>query len=255
MYKLALITGASSGLGQALSVALAEQGIPLILAARHFDTTPPLAETLLSDLTLPEGRRLVLETVRARTPDLIINNAGCGLYGPILSHSLEAYQEMLALNAQAVMEITIEAARALKEKNQQGTILNISSAAAFFPYPTFCVYAATKAFVNTFSLGFDTEMRPFGIRILTACPGQIDTPFRSKAALHFPQRPDSITLPTQRVVSLLLRQIERGERLQIIDGRYKWMLRLAHLLPSSLREKIMIHNLKSRYTSGRGVAR
>jgi hypothetical protein len=247
MYKLALITGASSGLGQALSVALAEQGISLILAARHFEQTPQSAETLLADLTLPEGRRLVLETVRARTPDLVINNAGCGLYGPILSHPLKPFQEMLALNAQAVMEITIESARALKEKNQKGTILNISSAAAFFPYPTFCVYAATKAFVNAFSLGFDTEMRSSGIRILTACPGQIDTPFRSKAARHFPQRPDSITLPVERVVSLLLQQIEKGERLQIIDGRYRWILRLARLLPSALREKIMIHNLKSRY--------
>jgi uncharacterized protein len=255
MHKLALITGASSGLGKTLSQFLAKRGVALILVARDLKALEALAQELPAstqihkcDLSLTEERLALIQLIHKLTPDLVINNAGFGLYGPILSHPLSRFQEMVSVNAQAVMELSIESARALQNKKQKGTILNISSAAAFFPYPTFCIYAATKAFVNHFSQGFDEEMKPYGIRILTVCPGQIDTPFRKKASHGLSQGTDRYTLSQNTAVKLILKQIDTGKQIQIIDWRYRLGVALGKILPKKWREAILINSLTSRYT-------
>ena len=254
MHKLALITGASSGLGKALAEALAKQGISLILVARDKDLLNEVAQALPGstrvhpcDLAQAEQKAELIKLIHELTPDLVINNAGFGLYGPILSHPLLPFQEMVAVNAQAVMELSIESARALKNKNQEGVILNVSSAAAFFSYPTFCVYAATKAFVNQFSQGFDEEMKPHGIRILTVCPGQIDTPFRRRAACGFPQKTARFTLQEATAVRLILKQIEKKKSFQIIDWRYRIGVVVGRWLPTAIINRILTSHLKDRY--------
>ncbi|MBI2809858.1 MAG: SDR family NAD(P)-dependent oxidoreductase, partial [Candidatus Melainabacteria bacterium] len=179
--RLALVTGASSGLGKALAYALAEQGIPLILVARNVSAIPKdlkvPVEIFACDLSDPKERRRLSERVRTIRPDLIINNAGFGLYGPVLSHTLDANAEMIRVNIDALLELTYEGAQALVAAGEKGTIVNISSAAAFTSYPTFAVYAASKAFVNNFSEGLEAELRPKGVRVLTVCPGPIATDF------------------------------------------------------------------------------
>ncbi|MEN9343851.1 MAG: hypothetical protein RLZZ453_638 [Chlamydiota bacterium] len=246
---LILITGASSGLGKELASTLAKEGHFLILVARDLSSIDLPALLFPCDLSCPEDRKRCLALIQEKTPDLVINNAGFGLYGEILSHPLDAYQNMMSLNATAVMEISIEAARALASSNKKGTILNISSAAAFFPYPTFTVYAATKAFINSFSQGFDEEMRPRGIRILTVCPGQIDTPFRKKAAQGTPQKSDSYTFSTKKAVRLILKQLKTQKRLNIIDFRYKIGVFAAKIAPYKALFFLLCNNLKERYNS------
>lgn len=253
-YPLALITGASSGLGKALSQALSKRGTSLILVARDEEKLkqaaldlPSSTQLIPCDLSNPKERKKLIEVIRKQQPDLIINNAGFGLYGPAHSHPYSDLEEMIETNIQAVVELSTEAVRTWIEVGKVGTILNISSAAAFFPYPNFCVYAATKAFVNSFSQGLDQEIKKHGIRVLTVCPGQIDTHFRSRASGNFPQKKNSITMSSDAAAEWVLKGLEKGKRLFIIDWRYKISVAIGRLLPKRLLQAILERNLKGRY--------
>ncbi len=253
-FRLGLITGASAGLGKALAKALSEQGMPLILVARDEKRLKSLAAELPTqstlcpaDLSTQEGRHAVTALIHKMAPDLIINNAGFGLYGPTLAHPVAELQEIVEVNIQALIAFSVEGARALAERKQKGTILNVSSAAGFYAYPHFSVYAASKAFVNSFSQALDFEMRPEGIRVLTVCPGQIATDFRKRSSGAFPQKKDHITMTTEKAVSLILEQIEKGKRLSIIDWRYRFAVYLSKFLPSSLLAPFFMSGLKSRH--------
>lgn len=138
--KLALVTGASSGLGEAICHALANHKIPLILVSRNEEKLKKVASKLSTsthvhpaDLTNADQRKELIKLIQYFQPDLVINNAGFGLYGPTLAHPLSELEEMMELNVRALMEITIESARALYRDQKKGIIVNISSIASFFP--------------------------------------------------------------------------------------------------------------------------
>ena len=252
---VALITGASSGLGAALSSVLAGQGVSLILSARNREKLESASSKLPSstilitaDLATSEGRAALIAIIRQKQPDLIINNAGLGFYGPASEQPFQDLAEMVEVNIQALMELSLAGVEALLKANKKGTILNISSATAFFPYPTFCVYAATKAFVNSFSQGLDSEVKQKGVRVLTVCPGQIDTPFRDKASRHFPQKKNKMTLSAQHAAELILKAAQKGKPLSVIDWRYKILVGMSRLLPRRVLEAVLVKSLKSRYT-------
>jgi len=252
--KLALVTGASSGLGKALCVELAKRNIPLLLVARSEDKLHALAKQLPvptfihpADLSLSTDRKILLERIREEKPDLLFNNAGFGLYGPVLTHPLSAMQEIVEVNLDAVMELSIETARTLIAADKRGTIVNISSAAAFFSYPTFCVYAATKAFINNFSQGLDAELRKQGVRVLTVCPGQIATGFRTRASKGKPQKEDLLTFSAQKAARLILTQVDRGKSLSIIDWKYQLLVPIAKLFPQKIVQTLLARTLRERY--------
>ncbi len=255
MSKLALVTGASSGLGKALCKQLAQEKIELILIARNRDRLqeialelPTLTQIYTIDLANPKDREKLLSLIHLTQPDLVINNAGLGLYGPVLAHSLDVMNEMVQVNVQALMEITIETARAFAKNKKQGTIVNISSAAGFFSYPTFSVYAATKAFVNSFSKAMDSELKLRGIRILTVCPGQIDTDFRARASQFHPQKKDRWTMQPQTAAHLILKQIKAGKSVSIIDWRYRCLIGIAKLFPTCLLHPFFKRSLQKRHS-------
>jgi short-subunit dehydrogenase len=252
--KLALVTGASSGLGKALAYALAKQGIPLILVARNAEKLkkvtsdlPPSTHIHTADLTDAKQRKDLITLIRQRQPDLVINNAGFGLYGPTLAHPLSDLCAMVELNVQALMELSVESARVLLEENKKGIIFNISSAAAFFSTPSFNLYGATKAFVNSFSEGLDAELKSQGVRVLTVCPGQIETDFRRRASEDYPQEKDHITMSPEKAAELILKQIAKTKVLSIIDWRYRLIVPLAKLLPKPLVQAIMKKRLDKRH--------
>jgi uncharacterized protein len=252
--QLALVTGASSGLGKALAHELAKRGIPLILAARNRERLEAAAAELpgspllcVADLADPEERRKVVEIIHNKQPDLIVNNAGFGLYGPTLAHRTSELQEMVEVNVQALMELSLEGAGSLIEHKRKGMVLNISSAAGFFAYPTFSVYSATKAFVNSFSRALDEEMKPRGIRIITVCPGQIDTGFRKKASGNFPQKKDRVTMTPERAATLILEQADKGKSLSIVDWRYRLAVGLSRLVPYCLLSRLLSKGITERH--------
>jgi short-subunit dehydrogenase len=250
--KRAFITGASSGLGKALSQLLAQRGIPLLLTARNENALQELKNTLsvpteiyAADLSQPHERKACLAWVLSHAPDLIINNAGMGLYGPALSHSTTEQAALFELNAWATIEITLESARAFLKEKREGTILNVSSAAAFFLYPRHTLYAASKGCVKQFSQGLDYELKPSGIRVLTSCPGLIDTDFSLKASGNSTRKKNTAwMLSPERAAHLIIQQIEQGKSLDIIDWKYKCLIALNALLPKSISMHFLNRTLK-----------
>lgn len=231
-FNKALITGGHSGLGKALGDFLEAQNIPVIRTS---------SET--HDLTTQEGIQGVIDLIEKEKPDLIVNNAGIGLYGPTLSHPISEELSILKVNIEALTTLTLHGAQTMTK----GTILNISSAGAFFAYPTFNLYCASKAFVNSFSLALDRELKHTGIRVLCACPGQIATSFRTRAAKGHPQKTDRRTMTPEEAASHLWWQIQKGKPLHIFDWKTRWTVRLSKLFPRPLLEQILIDTLKSRY--------
>lgn len=233
--KLALVTGASSGLGLELCKLLEKRGYCLLVTGRQ---NLPLAHVALQ-ADLVHERHKVLDLIHQYTPDLVINNAGFSFYGSAIDQTLD----ILEVNAKAPIEITIEAARALKAKNKPGIILNVSSAAALLSMPNMALYAAAKACLTSFSQSFDAEMRSFGIRILTALPGQIDTPFAERASRgQFQQKSG---LKKEYVAERIWRQIEKKKRIEIIDWKYRLWIFLAKLFPR-ISERVIAKSLSKR---------
>jgi len=187
--QTALITGASSGIGEAFAGALAAQGFDLVLVARSEDRLRSLAK----QLTEVHARRVEVVTadlthagaaakVRAATGalgidvDLLINNAGFGTVGSF--HKLDAARERdeVLLNAAAVVDMAHAYLPDMVERGRGG-IINVASMAAFQPIPYMSVYAATKAFVLSFSQSLRGEVRGKGVKVIAVCPGPVDTPF------------------------------------------------------------------------------
>jgi short-subunit dehydrogenase len=253
-YSLALITGASSGLGRALAIEIAKRGTPLILTGRNkkeLELTARMLSvktTLLPlDLNDPQERQKLIALIHNQAPDLILNNAGLGHYGDALTTTTAEQLEIIEVNITALVEITLEASRTLIKQKKQGTVLNVASAAAFFPYPTLATYAASKAFVLQFSRALDVELFPHGVRVLTSCTGQTATSFRARAGSNTPQKKDAWTMRVQDVVCLILKQIENLTPVRIIDGRYRFWVALAHLVPKSILMSFLKRSIRKRH--------
>ncbi len=243
-YTLALITGATSPLGKALALELAKHSIPLCLTGRQSTLLKDLQNTLSSltkvevleiDLLKPHERHKLITWIKNHQPDLVINNAGIGLYGDALAHPIQDQLNILELNAHALLELSLHAAKALKEHVKKGTIVNISSAADHLTYPTFSVYSASKAFVTSFSQSFDEEMKPYSIRILTSCPGSIATNFQKNASKGYFQDIHSHAMSCNRAAKEIIYQIQKNKKIHVFL-KSTWILRylLLHFLPKKL---------------------
>lgn len=249
--NLALVTGASSGLGKAISLLLARNNYALILTGRDRDALLELKNSLNTpveifacDLESQEERRHLIGIIKTRAPDLVINNAGFGLYGEALDYETERQSEMLEVNAKAVLEITLESARALLEKKKTGKILNVSSAAAFFSYPSHCVYAASKAFVKQFSLGIDSELKSQGVRVLCACPGKIETDFSRRASGNRKSKNNLFRMSAEKAARLIFYQIEKEKPLYVFHFPYRLALIFTKLIPRTILDKFLRKSVK-----------
>ncbi len=237
-YTLALVTGANSGLGKELCKQLAAKGIPLLITGRNEKELEELALALRNFVPvsicvadLAKNRKVLTQTIEEKSPDLIINSAGLGYYGNVLTHSREEELEVLEVNVNALVEICMAATKALLMQKRGGTILNVSSAAGFFCYPSFAIYSSSKAFVTHFSKSIDLEMRDLGIRVLCSCPGKIATPFKIKASKGASHSKDPLTIPVEKAARLMIDQIEKQKAFSIIDYRYRILAFIGRLLP------------------------
>ena len=185
----ALITGASSGIGAAFAQALAKRQTKLVLVARSKDKLDSLAQqlqeqyqiqvdVLVQDLIVPGAATKIAETLAQKNIaiDLLINNAGFGDYGPFSESSLPKQLEMIQLNISALVELTYQFLPQMQQRGS-GSIINVASIAGFQPMPYMSVYAATKAFVLSFSEALWAENREQGVKVLAVCPGPTKTQF------------------------------------------------------------------------------
>jgi short-subunit dehydrogenase len=249
-FKLALITGATSGIGEGLARLLHQKKISLILTGRNREKLEQLkkelgCETVAIDL---EGDRSELVAlIKKRAPDLVINNAGFGLYGEALSFSTEEQMKILEVNAMALLELTLEGARAMISEGKAGVIMNISSASAYQPFPTFSVYGASKAFVNSVSQSLDFEFKNHGVRVLAACPGMVSTNFSKRASNSEKVRDEPGVMKLDFAVQEIWMQIEKLRPIHIFDWRYRLMIGFGRLFPGSISGKYLGDLLSKRY--------
>lgn len=245
----ALITGASSGLGLALAHLLAKKKYRLLLTARK---APPIASEVFipADLSVRKERAKIVELIHQYTPDLVINNAGFGLYGDAIDHSIDQELNLIELNASATVELSLEAAKALKKAQKRGTILNVASFVAYLTFPGFATYAATKRFVLNFSEALDFELKEHGIRILTACPGPMATSFDTRASEGFYKGKSNLyTLTPENAAECIWKQIVKQKTVAYIDARFRLPILLSRLLPKSLLNKLLRSSILKRVAS------
>jgi len=203
-----------------------------------------------ADLVQRSEREGLSDLIQERAPDLIVNSAGFGLYGEALDHSVDEQLEMLELNGAALLHLSLVAARTLIDRGKRGVILNISSSAGFRVFPAFAVYAASKAFVNSFSEAFDEEVRGRGVRVLTACPGMVNTSFRDRASGGEIQESSSYSMSVHHAARQLWWQVKKEKKIYIFDWKYRFLTFLCdYLIPRRLVTKISRNIIGKRKTS------
>ena len=222
--RAALVTGASSGIGEAFAQALAARGTSLLLAARSEDRLRALANDLAArhdlrvevvpvDLADRDGPRRLQAAADERgfEPDLVVNNAGLGRLGRFVEGPLERQLEMVHLNVEALVALTgLYLPRMVARRS--GAILNVASTAAFQPLPHFAVYAASKAFVMSFSAALWAEHRRDGVRVMALCPGPVaDTRFGEGGANESRFFHDVRAMPREAVVEYALRALDHNK--------------------------------------------
>lgn len=189
--KTALITGASSGIGEAFAHALAQKGMSVILVARSEERLRTLAqeitqkydaraEVLAADLGQEDAVGSLQEALRQRglTVDLLVNNAGFGTRGHFESLDPMREQQEILLNVAAAVSLTHALLPDMLARGGGG-LINVASTAGFQPVPFMAVYGASKAFVLSFSEALTEEYRGRDLRVVTLCPGNTETPFHS----------------------------------------------------------------------------
>lgn len=192
----ALITGASSGIGEEFSRQLAKEGVHVILTARDETKLKALASDLeqqyavqadveVADLSIPGAAEKLYErlTHQGKTVDLLINNAGFGVTGFFHRQSAEVCRSMVEVNVSSLVVLSRLFLPAMLER-RRGGMINIASTASFQPLPFLNLYSATKAFVRSFTEALWGEYRGRGVRILCLCPGNTVTDFHRRAGIE-----------------------------------------------------------------------
>lgn len=238
-----LITGASSGIGAAFARKLAARGRNVFLVARSEEKLITLcnelgrsggvrAQYFAIDLTLPEASRLLFEETQKRgiAIDMLINNAGFGSMGDSAKLELETELKMIDLNVKALVDLTNKFLVPMRER-KQGTIINVASTAGFQAVPFMATYAATKAFVISFSEALWEENRPHGVHVMALCPGVTETNFFAASKM---QRPPMRTAQTpEEVVETALRALKRQRPLAISGWLNLAMMQTERFIPRS----------------------
>lgn len=252
-----LITGASSGIGAAFARKLAARGRNVLLVARSEDKLITLcnelgrlsgirAQYFALDLLQPDAAARLFEETENRglVIDMLVNNAGFGSMGDFVKHDLARELEMIDLNVKALVDLTYRFLKPMRDR-RQGTIINVASTAAFQAVPYMATYAATKAFVLSFSEALWEENRQHGVHVMALCPGVTDTNFFTAARMD---RPPLRTIETpEEVVQTALRGLA-PKKPSVISGWANWFaVEAERFVPRSLVIKIAGKALRSRF--------
>jgi hypothetical protein len=257
---LALVTGASSGIGEAFARRLARDAHDLVIVARSAGALEALAgelraehgagvECLPADLTVPAELARVEARVRAAPPiDLVVNNAGFGSAGAFAEQDVEREEEQVRLNAIALLRLT-HAALAAMLPRRRGGIVNVSSLAGMGPYPFTATYGATKAFVNSLTEALAEELRGSGVRVQALCPGFTRTRFQERAGVDPETVPRFAWMTPEAVVDASLAALARGEVVCVPGAGYRLLHAASGALPRSVFRRFIGVVQGSRYRS------
>jgi short-subunit dehydrogenase len=247
----ALITGGTAGLGAEFARQLAESGAGVVLVARdeaRLETTRIAledrhhvkVEVLPADLSTVDGCDRVAERIGSTTApiDVLVNNAGIGMYRPFGVAELEREQRLLDLNVRAVLRLTHAAVRAMTARHG-GQIINVSSVSGFVPRGGNVTYSASKAWVTTFSEGLAIELAGSGVQVTAVCPGFTHTEFHERAIADMAKVPGWMWLDAHDVVAQGLADARRGKPVSVPSTRYKALVGAARHAPRPVLRAIM----------------
>ena len=227
-HPLALVTGASSGIGAAFAKRLAQDGYDLILVARRQERLDALArelmaihrvnvEVLAADLSKPDDLRGVEKRIRdGAALEMLVNNAGFGGYMPFVELAPDKAEELIRLQVLAVTRLCRAALPGMIARGH-GSIVNVSSRLAFSgpmgstQLPKRATYAGTKAFINTFSQLLQSELDESGVQVQALCPGVVQTEFHEQVGIDPNRYPAAIVMKPEDVVQASLIGLKLGE--------------------------------------------
>ena len=244
---LALVTGASAGIGAAYARRLAAEGYDLILVARRADRLKQLAAELASrhgvnaqpfpaDLTRDDELKGVEDRIaHEERLEFLLNNAGFGSTGRFYESPLENVNAMHRLHVMATLRLTHAALRKMTARGK-GTVVNVSSVAAFVARPGSVSYHATKAWMNAFTEGLCLELKQARspVRVQALCPGYTLTEFHDVLGVDRKQVAASLWTPVDEVVEASLEGLKRNQLFVVPGWRYKFIVALLRVLPRAL---------------------
>lgn len=250
-WSVALVTGASSGIGRALAVALAAEGSDLVVVARRRERLEALAdelrqqhgvkvEVLVADVTVPAQLAEVEERLRSGKPrvDLLVNNAGAGGQGPFAESDVDRWDNLVRLNVLAPVRLTHAALDGMLPRGGGG-ILNVSSIAGLQPLPNVATYAATKAYLSSFSHALHQEVRHRGVAVTALLPGFTRTEFHEAGGINRTVVPGPAWMKAEVVAHAGLRAVGRG-RAQCVPGLgYRILSVISGFVPWSVSRRVL----------------
>lgn len=247
--RRALVTGASTGIGAAFARRLARDGYNLIIVARSRERLEELAATLRvehgrevevlpADLTDAPELRVVEKVVADADLDLLVNNAGFGTVGTFAQLDVAKEDEEIRLNVIALVRLTRAALPGMVAR-RRGSILNVSSMAAFQPAPYNATYAATKAFVNSFTEALYEELRGTGVAVQALCPGFTRTEFQERAGADVSNVPSFAWMTADAVVDASLAALAAGTLICIPGLANRAVVTLTSAIPRGVTRRII----------------
>lgn len=241
----ALITGASSGIGREFARILSDMGYDLILVARRKKKLESLAKELKTNVTIIDmdisstyNCMDLYNKVKKENIDILINNAGFGLFGKFDETKLDTELDMIDLNIKTVHTLTKLFLKDFKKKNS-GYILNVASAASFLPGPLMSAYYATKSYVFNLTLGIYEELKQDNSNVYVGClcPGPVNTEFNKVAKVSFAIK----SLESNDVVKYAIKKMFKGKNIIIPSIKMKMGVNVSKILPMKLKTKVSYH--------------
>lgn len=242
----ALVTGASSGIGEEFAARLAAGGYALVVVARRADRLAATAaalrhrygvdvEVLVADLADPDDCARVERRLREqeRPVDLVVNNAGLGVHGALTTSTLADEEQMLAVNVTAVMRLTKAALPGLLDRGHGGVIV-VSSVAGFVPNGGGATYAASKAWATMFCESLALTLSGTGVSVTAVCPGFTRSEFHSHIGSDLDDKPGWLVLRASTVVRTALRDHARGKVVSIPGRQYRVIVAMVRRLPRAV---------------------
>lgn len=248
--KLAVVTGASRGIGRALAIELTKSGCGLLLTALEEDELATLSSELRSKFSVPveamtcdlsdfgSRKNLISWILNSKDPpDILINNAGLGYFGRFEDSAWGRIEKTIAVNISALTHLTYELIPLLK-KRPNAKIVNISSGMARLPYPGLAVYGATKGFVSSFSESLASELADTSISVLCFHPGFTMTPFIGSAGMDMNKIPKILIHTPEEIANQILKAIKKDKQWKYSDIVTRFSVAVGTLLPSRLKTSI-----------------
>jgi uncharacterized protein len=244
----ALVTGASSGIGMAFARALRARGHRLVLVARRADRLQALAQelggpehagVLALDLAARDAGEQLAAEVAAHgwSVDLLVNNAGLGHTGPFHEAPPDRLLAVVDVNVRAAVDVARRFLPPMVER-RRGALINVVSMSAFQPVPFLAAYAASKAFLLSFTESLAVELRGTGVAVQALCPGNIPTEFQAVAGTDRVRFNRTPATPAEDVARASLEALDRGKLVVIPGLKDRLSVRLQPFLPRSLVRRV-----------------